>query len=62
MPTLCLAAELDRTAPPEVMQRMASRIPNAQYHCLAAAGHIANLEQPKTFNAAVLAFMQQHFA
>ena len=62
VPTLCLAAEHDRTAAPEVMQRMASRIPGAQYQCLAQAGHIANVEQPQAFNAAVLAFVRQHFA
>ena len=61
VPTLCLAAEHDRTAPPDVMQRMAARIPQADYHCIAAAGHIANLEQPDAFNAAVLAFLQQYF-
>jgi 3-oxoadipate enol-lactonase len=62
MPTLVLAAEHDRTAPPEVMQRMAERIPGSTYRCLAAAGHIANVEQPQAFNAAVLAFLRQHFA
>lgn len=57
--TLCLAGEHDRTAPPEVMQRMAGRIPGATYTCLADAGHIANLEQPAAFNAAVVAFLRQ---
>jgi pimeloyl-ACP methyl ester carboxylesterase len=61
VPTLCLAAEHDRTAPPDVMQRMAARIPNADYRCLAQAGHIANVEQPATFNAAVVGFLQRHF-
>jgi 3-oxoadipate enol-lactonase len=44
-----------------VMQRMATRMAGAHYTCLAQAGHIANLEQPAAFNAAVLAFLQQHF-
>jgi 3-oxoadipate enol-lactonase len=61
MPTLLLAAEHDRTAPPDVMQRMVARVPNAQYVCLPGAGHIANVEQPAAFNAAALAFLQQHF-
>ncbi len=60
VPTLCLAAEHDRTAPPEVMQRMAQRIPGGEYQCLADAGHIANVEQPAAFNAAVTAFLQRH--
>jgi pimeloyl-ACP methyl ester carboxylesterase len=61
VPTLCLAAAHDRTAPPEVMQRMAAHIAGAEYHCLADAGHIANLEQPAAFNHAVLQFLGRHF-
>lgn len=61
VPTLCLAAEHDRTAPPDVMQRMAARIPNADYRVLAQAGHIANVEQPAAFNAAVVEFLQRRF-
>ena len=61
VPTLLLAAEHDRTAPPEVMQSMAARIPQSQYVCMPAAGHIANLEQPAAFNAAVLSFLQSQF-
>jgi 3-oxoadipate enol-lactonase len=59
VPTLLLAAEHDRTAPHEVMQRMADRIPGSRYQCLAAAGHIANVEQPQAFNEAVLSFLRQ---
>jgi pimeloyl-ACP methyl ester carboxylesterase len=62
VPTLVLAGEHDRTAPPAVMQRMADRINGAQYLCLPQAGHIANLEAPGAFNAAVVAFLQRHFA
>ena len=61
VPTLLLAAEHDRTAPPEVMQRMATRIAGSEYECLSHAGHIANVEAPKAFNAAVLSFLQRHF-
>ncbi len=61
LPTLCLAAEHDRTASPEVMRRMAQHIHGAEFECLANAGHIANVEQPAAFNAAVLGFMQRHF-
>ena len=59
LPTLCLAAQYDRTAAPEMMQRMAARIPNADYECLADAGHIANVEQAAAFNAAVLSFLRR---
>ena len=61
VPTLLLAAEHDRTAPPEVMQRMAARVPSAEYLCLPGAGHIANVEAPDAFNAAVVSFLQRHF-
>ncbi len=62
MPTLCLAAQHDRTAPPELMQRMAQRIAGASFVCLPGAGHIANVEKPAAFNAALLAFLQRHFS
>ncbi|HEY6134834.1 MAG TPA: alpha/beta hydrolase, partial [Rubrivivax sp.] len=61
VPTLCLAAEHDRTAPPAVLQGMAQRIPGAAYACVAQAGHVANAEQPQAFNAALLHFLQRHF-
>ncbi len=62
-PSLCLAGEHDRTAPPEVMQRMAGLIPGAHYAVVPGAGHIANIEQPAAFNQAVLQFLQaQAFA
>ena len=56
MPCLLIAAEHDRTAPPDVMRRMAERIPGSEYLCLANAGHIANVEQPAAFHAALLDF------
>jgi 3-oxoadipate enol-lactonase len=61
-PTLMLAGEHDTTAPPAVMQRMAERVGGAQYVCLSGAGHIANIEAPAAFNAAVLSFLQRCFA
>jgi len=61
VPTLLLAAEHDRTAPPEVMQRMAARIADSEFVCLPNAGHIANVEAPAAFNDAILDFLQRHF-
>ena len=58
VPTLCLAAEHDRTAPPEVMARMAARIPGASLAVLPGAGHLANVEQPAAFATAVLDFLR----
>lgn len=62
VPTLLLAAEHDRTAPPEVMQRMAARIAGSEYLCLKDAGHIANVEAPAAFNAAVVDFLRRRCA
>jgi pimeloyl-ACP methyl ester carboxylesterase len=59
IPVLCLAGALDRTAPPAVLERMASRVPGAHYQCLAGVGHLANLESPAAFNAAALDFLRR---
>lgn len=56
-PTLVLAAEHDRLAPPKTLTRMAARIPGASYRCIAGAGHLANFEQPDQFDAALDAFL-----
>lgn len=56
-PTLVLAAEHDRLAPPQTMERMAARIPGAAYRCIAGAGHLANFEQPAAFAAAIDDFL-----
>ena len=61
VPTLCLACADDKTAPPAVMEKMANKIPNADYHCLANAGHLGNMEQPHAFNAAVLDYLRKYF-
>ena len=61
VPTLCLAGELDHNAPPAVVEKMASRIGDAEYVCLPGAGHIANIETPDLFNQTVLSFLKKHF-
>ena len=58
VPVLCLAGANDRTAPAAVMERMAGKIPGARYACLDGAGHLANLEVPDAFDAAVLGFLR----
>lgn len=61
-PVLCLAGELDRNAPPAMMERMAGRIPGARYVCLPGLGHLPNLEAPAAFDAAVLDFLREVLA
>ncbi|MXX29143.1 MAG: alpha/beta fold hydrolase [Gammaproteobacteria bacterium] len=56
-PTLCLAAQHDRTMPPKSVADMAQRIPGAKYQCLPDAGHLAYVEAPEAFTAAIAAFV-----
>ena len=62
VPTLALAGAHDRNAAPAVMEKMAARIPGCEYRCLPDVGHLANLEDPAAFDAAVLEFLNRHFA
>jgi pimeloyl-ACP methyl ester carboxylesterase len=57
-PTLCLAGGKDGTAPPAVMEKMAAKIPGARYRCIAGVGHLANVERPDLFNAAIDDFLE----
>jgi pimeloyl-ACP methyl ester carboxylesterase len=57
VPVLCLAAEHDRNAPAQMVEKMASKIPGASYVCLAGLGHMPNLEAPAAFDAAILRFL-----
>ena len=59
IPVLCLAGEVDPNAPPQVVERMAGKIPGARYVCLPGLGHLPNLEAPAAFDAAVLGFLQE---
>jgi pimeloyl-ACP methyl ester carboxylesterase len=60
VPTLVLAGSDDKTAPPAMMEKMASKIPGAEYACLQGCGHLGPLDQPDAFNAALLAFLEKH--
>lgn len=60
VPTLLLAGGDDRTAPAPVMERMAAKIPGAEYVLLEGCGHLGPMDQPGPFNAALLAFLQRH--
>jgi 3-oxoadipate enol-lactonase len=52
-----LAAELDRNAPVQVLEKMASKIPGAYYFCIAERGHMPNLEAPAAFDGAIFNFL-----
>lgn len=57
VPALVLAGTRDPNAPAAAMERMAAAIPSAEYVALDGAGHLAHLEQPARFNAALDAFL-----
>jgi 3-oxoadipate enol-lactonase len=62
IPVLCLAAELDRNAPPPVLEKMAGKIPGAYYLCLSGLGHMPNLEAPRAFDGAIFNFLDHALA
>ncbi len=59
VPVLCIAGELDNTAPASVMQKMAAKIAGAEFVNLAKVGHFGWAEDVGRFNAAVLDFLQR---
>ncbi|MCB0190019.1 MAG: alpha/beta fold hydrolase [Caldilineaceae bacterium] len=57
-PTLVIVGADDRSRPPHEAEEMAMRIPGAALEVIADAGHISNLEQPKTVTALLTQFLQ----
>ena len=60
VPTLVLAGSDDLVAPAATMQRMAAKIPGAEFVSLPGCGHLGPLDQPAAFNSALLSFLQRH--
>lgn len=56
-PTLVLSASADKLAPAKTMARMAEKIPGARLTCLDGLGHLAHLEAPERFDAALADFL-----
>ncbi len=56
-PTLALAGERDRTVSAAIVEKMAKTIPGATYRMIPGAGHLANLERPALFRAALREFL-----
>jgi pimeloyl-ACP methyl ester carboxylesterase len=59
VPTLLVAGSDDRVAPPAVHQKMAKRIPGAQFVLLEGCGHLGPMDQPQAFNDTVERFLSQ---
>jgi 3-oxoadipate enol-lactonase len=58
-PTLVVAAEDDPSTPPEHGRLLAERIPGARLELLPDAAHLANVEQPESFNRALLSHLAE---
>lgn len=59
VPTLVLVGEEDGITPPALSDELGRMIPGAQVQMIAAAGHLANAEQPAAFNEAIESFLSQ---
>ena len=57
-PVLYLCGDADKGAPPAEMREMARVTPNARYVEIPGAGHVANINQPTAFNAALAEFLE----
>jgi pimeloyl-ACP methyl ester carboxylesterase len=55
-PTQIIVGELDLATPPSDAKLMAEQIPHAHLTIIPNAAHLANLEQPETFNQIVSTF------
>lgn len=57
IPTLLLVGSEDKNAPPKMMAKTATYIPNARFVEMEGLGHIAHIEDPAVFNAALHHFL-----
>tara|TARA_R110002124_G_scaffold53595_7_gene153730 strand:- start:19459 stop:20280 length:822 start_codon:yes stop_codon:yes gene_type:complete len=58
VPVLFVGGALDKGAAPEVMQAMADATPDARYHSIEGAAHVANINAPEAFNSAIEPFLK----
>jgi 3-oxoadipate enol-lactonase len=56
-PTLVISAADDASTPPDHQQLIAAAIPGARLETIPDARHLANVERPEPFNAALLSFL-----
>jgi 3-oxoadipate enol-lactonase len=59
VPTLLIAGSDDRTAPAPVLERMAQKIPGAEFVLLQGCGHLGPMDQPDEFNEALRGFLER---
>jgi pimeloyl-ACP methyl ester carboxylesterase len=58
VPTLIVVGEQDTITPPALSEQMYQAIKGSEYVVIPNAGHLANLEQPEAFNAALARFLE----
>jgi 3-oxoadipate enol-lactonase len=58
-PTLILVGEEDALTPPDLSRGMHRAVPGSELVVVPGAGHLASLEQPAAFNAAVASFLER---
>ncbi|MEM7315577.1 MAG: alpha/beta fold hydrolase, partial [Planctomycetota bacterium] len=57
VPSLLICGEFDVISPPDEMKSIADGMPNASFVAIEQAGHLPPLENPPSFNDAVLSFL-----
>ena len=59
VPTCLIAGQLDTNAPFRTMEKMAAKIPDAEFHLIEKAGHLVNLEAPSRSNTIIEQFLKR---
>ncbi|MEX2239291.1 MAG: alpha/beta fold hydrolase [Burkholderiales bacterium] len=59
VPTLLVAGGDDRVTPAAVMERMAQKIPGAEFVLLEGCGHLGPMDQPDPFNTTLAQFLER---
>ncbi len=59
VPTLVLVGEHDAPSPPDVVRVWQQRMPESELVVIPGAGHLSNMEDPDTFNAALVDFIDR---
>ena len=57
VPTLVICGDQDAITPPSLSEELAALIPGAKLRIIEGASHIANLDKPVEFNAAIYGFL-----
>ena len=59
LPALCLAGAEDGATPPDLVQSLASLLPNGRFEVIPRAGHLPCVEQPELMARHILTFARE---